>query len=58
MACRRAQLVYKDVDTAFTDKSKSLLINVPNLQKWRSTVKTAVFGSSSGLSPLVTREKS
>ena len=30
-----------------------VLMNVQSLHKWRSTVKSAVFGSSSSLPPLV-----
>ena len=34
---------------------KSLLTNAPNPRKWWSTVKTAVFGASSSLPPLLDR---
>ena len=51
----RAQQVYGDAERAFTKWSKSLLTNAPNFRKWWSTVKTAVFGASSSLLPLVDR---
>ena len=50
------QCVYEDVERVFTERSKSLYTNEPNPQKWWSTVKTAVFGTSSNLPPLLMRE--
>ena len=55
VARRRGQLVYEDAERAFTKRSKSLLTNAQNPRKWWSTVKTAVFGASSSLPPLVDR---
>ena len=55
MALRRAQLVHNDAERAFTERSKSLLMNAPNSLKWCSTVKTVVFGVSSSLPLLVDR---
>ena len=34
VACRHAQLVYEDADRVFIERSKSLLTNEPNPQKW------------------------
>ena len=42
VACHYANLVYVDVERAFTERSKSLL-NAPSPRKWWSTVNTAVF---------------
>ena len=55
VARRRAQLVFEDVERAFTEWSKSLLTNAPNPRKWWSIVKTSVFGASSSLPLLVDR---
>ena len=55
MAHYRTQLVYEDAEEAFTERSKSLLTKAPNPRKWWSTEKTAVFGASSSLPPLVDR---
>ena len=56
MARRRAQLVYGDAERAFTERSKSLLTNAPNSRKCWSNVKTAVFGTSFSLPPLLDRD--
>ena len=53
---RHTQHVYENAERAFTELSKSLLTNEPNTLKWLSTVKTAVFGNSSSLPPLIDRE--
>ena len=53
MARRRAQLVYKDAERAFTEGSKSLLTNALNPLKWWFIVKTVDFGASSSLPPLI-----
>ena len=50
---RHAQLIYEDVQRAFTEQSKSLFMNAPNPGKGWSTVKTEVLGASSSLLPLV-----
>ena len=48
----RAQLVYEEVERVFAEWS-TLLMKALNLRKSWSTVKTAVFGASSSLSPVV-----
>ena len=47
--------VYVEPEQSFNERSKTLLANAPNPRKWWSTVKTAVFGASSGLPPWVDR---
>ena len=54
-ARHHAQLIYEDAERLFMERSKSLLTNAPNQWKWWSPVKTAVFGASSFLPPLVDR---
>ena len=53
MALRHVQLVYEDAERAFTERSISHLTNALNPMKFCSTVKTAVFGSSSSFPTLV-----
>ena len=36
-----------------SDKNRDVLMNVQSPHKWRSTLKSAVFGSSSSLPPLI-----
>ena len=36
-----------------TETNRDVLMNVQSLRKWRSYLKSAVFGSSSSLPPLV-----
>ena len=56
MARRLAQLVYEDVERAFTVRSKSLLTNAPDPRKWWPTVETGgLLLSSSSLPPLADR---
>ena len=43
------QLVYEDVERAFTERSESHLTNAPNQRKRWATVTTAVFGAGSSL---------
>ena len=55
VARRHGQLVYEDAERAFTERSKSFLTNTLNQRKWWYTVKSAVFGTSSSLPPLIDR---
>ena len=43
------------VSMSVNERSKALLTNATNPRKWCSTVKTAVLGGSSSLSPLLDR---
>ena len=52
---RHAQRVYVVTEQALDEQRKALLANSPSPRKWWSTVKTAVFGASSSLSPLINR---
>ena len=49
VARHHAHLVSEDAKRAFTEWSKSLLMNTQNPRKWGSIVKTPVFGTSSSL---------
>ena len=49
----RANETYSEVKRQFSDRNRDVLINVQSPHKWWSTLKSAVFGSSSSLSPLV-----
>ena len=49
VARRRDQLFYEDDERAFTERSKSILMNASNPRKEWSIVKTEVFGASSSL---------
>ena len=55
VARRHAQHVYVEAEQAFDEQSRKLLVNAPSPRKWRSTVKTAVFGASPSLPLLVDR---
>ena len=52
----RGFVVMLSVCMSFNERSKGILTNAPNPRKWCSTVKTAVFGMSSSLPPLLDRE--
>ena len=49
----RANETYSDAKLQFSDRNRDVLMNVQSLHKWWSTFKSAVFGSSSSLPPLV-----
>ena len=53
---RHAQFVHVDAERAFTERNKSLLTNALKPRRWRPTVKTAVCGAISSLSPWRTWE--
>ena len=49
----RANETYSEAKRQFSDRNRDVLINVQSPHKWWSTLKSAVFGSSSSLPPLV-----
>ena len=49
----RANETYSEAIRQFSDRNRDDIVNVQYPHKWWSTLKSAVFGSSSSLSPLV-----
>ena len=49
----RANETYSEAKRQFIDRNRDVLTNVQSPHKWWSTLKSAVFGSSSSLLPLV-----
>ena len=49
----RANETYSEAKRRFSDRNRDVLMNVQSRHKWWSTLKSAVFGSSSSLPPLV-----
>ena len=49
----RANETYSEAERQFNDRSRDVLMNVQSTHMWWSTLKSAVFGSSSSLPPLV-----
>ena len=49
----RANETYSEAKRQFSDGNRDVLMNVESPHKWWSTLKSAVFGSSSSLPPLV-----
>ena len=49
----RANETYSEAKSQFTDRKRDVLLNVQSPHKWWSTLRSAVFGSSSSLPPLV-----
>ena len=49
----RANETYSEAKRQFSDRNRAVLTNVQSSHIWRSTLKSAVFGSSSSLPPLV-----
>ena len=49
----RANKTYSEAKRHFSDRNRDVLLNVQSPHKWWSTLKSAVFGSSSSLPPLV-----
>ena len=49
----RANETYSEAKCQFSDRNSDVLMNVQSSHKWWSTRKSAVFGSSSSLVPLV-----
>ena len=49
----RANETYSEANRQFSDRNRDVLMNVQSPHKWWSTLKSAVFGSSSSLPPLI-----
>ena len=49
----RANETYSEAKHQFSVRNRALLLNVQCPHKWRSTLKSTVFGTSSSLHPLV-----
>ena len=49
----RANETYSEAKHQFNDRNKAVLMNVQSPHKWWSTLKSAVFGTSLSLPPLV-----
>ena len=49
----RANETYSEAKRQFSDRNMDVLMNVQSPHKWWSTLKSAVFGSSLALPPLV-----
>ena len=49
----RANETYSEAKRQFSDRNRDVLMNVQSPHKWSSTLKSAVFGSSLSLPPLV-----
>ena len=49
----RANKTCSEAKRPFSDRNRDVLMNVQSRHKWWSTLKSAVFGSSSSLPPLV-----
>ena len=49
----RANETYSEAKRQFSDRHRAVLMNVQSPHKWWSTLKSAVFCSSSSLPPLI-----
>ena len=49
----RANKTYSEAKRQFRERNRDVLMNVQSPHKWWSTLKSAVFGSSSSLPPLI-----
>ena len=49
----RANETYSEAKRQFSDRNRAVLMNVKSPHKWWSTLKSAVFVTSSSMSPLV-----
>ena len=49
----RANETYQEAKRQFSDRNRGVLMNVQSPHKWWSTLKSAVFSTSSSLPPLV-----
>ena len=49
----RANEIYSEAKRQISDRNRDVLMNVSIPHKWWSTLKSAVFGSSSSLPPLI-----
>ena len=45
--------IFSDARRQFSDRNRAVLLNVQSHRTWWSTLKSAVFGSSSSLPPLI-----
>ena len=52
----RANETYTEAKRQFSDRNRDVLMNVQSPNKWWSTLKSAVFGSSSSLPLLVSED--
>ena len=50
-----ANETYSEAKRQFSDRNRDVLMNVQSPHKWWSTLKSAVFGSSSSLPPLISK---
>ena len=51
----RANQTCSEAKRQFSDRKRAVLMNVQSPHKWWSTLKSAVFGTSSTLPPLVSK---
>ena len=49
----RTNETYSEAKRQFSNRKRAVLMNVQSSHKWRSTLKSAVFGTSLSLPPLV-----
>ena len=49
----RANKTYSEAKHQFSDRNRDVLMNIQSYHKWWSTLKSAVFGSSSSLPLLI-----
>ena len=49
----RANETNSEAEHQFSDRNRDVLMNIQSPHKWWSTLKSAVFGSSASLPPLV-----
>ena len=49
----RANETYSEAKRQFSDRNRDVLMNIQSPHKWWSTLKSAVFGSSSSLPQLI-----
>ena len=49
----RANETYSEATRQFSDRNRALLVNFQSPHNWWSTLKSAVFGTSSSLPPLI-----
>ena len=53
MRSKETGVTYSGAKRQFSDRNSAVLMNVQSPNKWWSTLKSTVFGTSSSLSPLV-----
>ena len=52
----RANETYSEAKCQFSDRNRDVCMNVQSPHKWGSTLKSAVFGLSSSLHPLISED--